>query len=65
MDPRAAHNDSNPKIYLDIQIGEVDAGRMTIEVSIPCELYKLSQGTHLILTEWIKLWVCRSCIILH
>ncbi|KAI0229615.1 Peptidyl-prolyl cis-trans isomerase E [Lamellibrachia satsuma] len=32
MDPRAAHNDSNPKIYLDIQIGEVDAGRMTIEL---------------------------------
>ena len=38
MDPRAAHKDSNPKVYLDIQIGEIDAGRLTIEASI---LYNL------------------------
>lgn len=32
MSTDAAHNASNPRVYLDISIGDSPAGRITIEV---------------------------------
>jgi len=32
MSPEKAHNPANPKVYFDIKVGDVLAGRVTFEV---------------------------------